>query len=71
MMAEAPITASEDFAHFLARVPGCFAFLGAGVDGPPLHNPRYDFNDAILLDGVRFFEAMVRRRLPVARAALG
>jgi hippurate hydrolase len=60
---EAPITASEDFAHFLARVPGCFAFLGAGVDGPPLHNPRYDFNDAILLDGVRFYEAIVRRRL--------
>jgi amidohydrolase len=67
-IAEAPITASEDFAHFLGRVPGCFAFLGAGVDGPPLHNPRYDFNDAILLDGVRFYEAIVRRRLRSANA---
>ena len=67
-IAEAPITASEDFAHFLGRVPGCFAFLGAGVDGPPLHNPCYDFNDAILLDGVRFYEAIVRRRLRSANA---
>ena len=62
-IAEAPITASEDFAHFLGRVPGCFAFLGAGVDGPPLHNPAYDFNDRVLLGGVRFYEAIVRRRL--------
>jgi hippurate hydrolase len=64
VFAEEPITASEDFAHFLAHAPGCFAFLGAGVDRPPLHNPRYDFNDAILIDGVRFFEAIIRRRLP-------
>lgn len=25
-----PMTASEDFAQFLARVPGCYAFLGNG-----------------------------------------
>jgi len=61
-MAPAPIAASEDFAHFLAHVPGCFGFLGAG-DCPALHNPAYDFNDAILIDGVRIFEAIVRRRL--------
>ena len=61
--AEAPVTASEDFARFLERAPGCFAFLGAG-EGPPLHNPAYDFNDALLMDGVRVFTALVRRRLP-------
>ena len=66
--AKAPITASEDFAQYLTRAPGCFAFLGAGLDRPPLHNPTYDFNDAILPDGVRFFEAIVRRRLPGAAA---
>ena len=65
-IADAPIAASEDFAHFLGRVPGCFAFLGAGVDCPSLHNPLYDFNDEILLDGVRFYEAIVRRRLQSA-----
>jgi hippurate hydrolase len=65
---EEPVTASEDFAHFLARVPGCFAFLGAGVDRPPLHNPHYDFNDAILTDGVLFYEAIARHRLLAAGA---
>ncbi len=58
-----PITASEDFAHFLSRVPGCFAFLGNGVDAPPLHNPRYDFDDANLEAGARFHVAIARRRL--------
>ena len=63
VIAEAPITASEDFARYLTQAPGCFAFLGAGEAGPPLHNPTYDFNDDILLDGVRVFAAIARRRL--------
>jgi hippurate hydrolase len=58
-----PITASEDFAHFLARVPGCFAFLGNGLDAPPLHSPRYDFDDANLEAGARVHAAIARRRL--------
>ena len=63
VIAEAPITASEDFARYLEHAPGCFAFLGAGEAGPPLHNPTYDFNDAILLDGARVFAGIARRRL--------
>jgi hippurate hydrolase len=62
-IAEKPITASEDFAHFLSRVPGCFAFIGNGLDAPPLHNPSYDFDDASLLAGARFHAALARRRL--------
>jgi len=58
-----PNTASEDFARFLEHVPGCFAFLGNGTDSRPLHNPGYDFNDAILLDGARFHAGIARRRL--------
>jgi hippurate hydrolase len=58
-----PFTASEDFARFLDRVPGCFAFLGNGVDAPPLHSPTYDFDDAVLVDGARFYVAIARRRL--------
>jgi hippurate hydrolase len=42
-----PRTASEDFAFFLEARPGAFVFIGNG-DGPALHSPRYDFNDAIL-----------------------
>jgi len=60
-VAEKPITASEDFAHFLSHLPGCFAFIGNGVDAPPLHNPSYDF--ANLLTGARFHAAIARRRL--------
>jgi hippurate hydrolase len=62
-VAEKPITASEDFAHLSNRVPGCFAFIGNGVDSPPLHNPGYDFDDANLLAGARFHAAIARRRL--------
>ncbi len=65
-VADRPITASEDFAHFLGRVPGCFAFIGNGVDAPPLHNPSYDFDDANLVVGARFHAAIARRRLAEA-----
>ncbi|MBF9235352.1 M20 aminoacylase family protein [Microvirga alba] len=58
-----PETASEDFARFLEHVPGCFAFIGNGEDSMPLHNPAFDFNDAALPFGARYFAAVVRRRL--------
>jgi hippurate hydrolase len=59
-----PITASEDFAQFLAHVPGCFLFIGNGEESAPLHNPSYDFNDAALLHGAQVHAAIARRRLP-------
>ena len=62
--ANAPITASEDFAQFLKHKPGCFAFIGNGEESAPLHNPTYDFNDAALSGGMRFHVAIVRHRLP-------
>lgn len=57
-----PFTGSEDFARFLAHVPGCFSFLGNGASAP-LHNPRYDFNDEGLIHGARLHAEIVRRRL--------
>jgi amidohydrolase len=63
-----PITASEDFARFLDLVPGCFAFLGNGRDTSPLHNPEYDFNDALLVDGARFHAEIARSRLPMSQS---
>lgn len=60
-----PVAASEDFARFLDHVPGCFVFLGNGVASEPLHNPCYDFNDAGLLAGARYYAAIARRRLPL------
>jgi len=61
--AAAPHTASEDFARFLAQVPGCFAFIGNGEASRPLHNPGYDFNDDALPDGTRFLVRIARDRL--------
>ena len=61
-MAREPMTASEDFAHFLNHAPGAFVFLGNG-DSAPLHNPRYDFCDDGLVHGVNFHVAIARRRL--------
>ncbi|WP_421988977.1 amidohydrolase [Roseococcus sp.] len=43
-------TGGEDFAAMLERVPGAMAWIGNGPAAPgrELHNPGYDFNDAIL-----------------------
>ncbi len=65
-VARAPMTGSEDFARFLAHVPGCFVFLGNGEESAPLHNPAYDFDDAALPFGVAYHVALVRRRLPAS-----
>ncbi len=59
-----PMTASEDFARFLAHVPGCFGFIGNGMGSAPLHSPAFDFNDAALLHGMQIHAAIVRDRLP-------
>jgi hippurate hydrolase len=59
-----PHTGSEDFARFLQQAPGCFAFIGNGEASAPLHNPGFDFNDAVLPHGVRYLVQLVRDRLP-------
>ncbi len=67
-----PIMASEDFGAFAQVVPGCFSFIGNGVDpghgGDPLHSPHYDFNDDVLDVGVRFYTEVARVALPVVSA---
>lgn len=45
------IMATEDFAWMLTEVPGCYFFLGNGegeFHGCSVHNPHYDFNDALI-----------------------
>ena len=65
----APMMISEDFGAFLQVVPGNFAFIGNGAEGEPgatpLHNARYDFNDAVLPIGARYLAEIVRTKLPV------
>ena len=65
----APMMISEDFGAFLKVVPGAFVFIANGATGAqggvPLHNSKYDFNDAILPIGARYFAEIVRQSLPV------
>jgi len=45
------LNGSEDFAWMLNTVPGCYLILGNGegeFGGCMVHNPGYDFNDAVL-----------------------
>ena len=63
-----PITASEDFAQFLADGPGNFGFIGNGEHSPPLHNPLFDFNDEVIPLGVQYFVELAKQRLPTSAA---
>ena len=54
-----PIMGGEDFAYFLQRIPGVFAFIGNGEDSASLHNAGFDFNDQALPIGVSYFIRMV------------
>jgi len=58
-----PVMGSEDFGVFLKVIPGNFLRLGCGVDAVPLHNPRFDFNDRLLVPGARYFATLARHRL--------
>jgi hippurate hydrolase len=60
-----PSTAGDDFAVFSGRVPGCYVWLGNGPaeDGALHHASRYDFNDAAIPTGVRFWTALVEQEL--------
>jgi len=60
---EAPkLMGSEDFGWMLQRCPGAYLFIGNG-EGPMVHNPAYDFNDAILPIGAAYWAALAQRWL--------
>lgn len=66
------LTGSEDFAFMLERVPGSYLLLGNGSgngDAPAcmVHNPGYDFNDAILPVGAAFWTLLTERFLTTAQ----
>ena len=73
LLRQEPSMPSEDFAFMLQARPGCYAFIGNGDgahrghghgDGPcMLHNPSYDFNDALLPTGAAYWAALARRWL--------
>jgi len=61
-----PVMTSEDFGYLLKARPGAYLLLGNGKDGIggcSLHNPAYDFNDAILCTGADFWVRLVETQL--------
>lgn len=55
-----PMKASEDFGLFGRAAPSAMFFLGAGENHPRLHNPDYDFPDALIGIGARVFMRAIR-----------
>lgn len=53
----APFNGSEDFAWFLRERPGCYLIIGNGEGEKScmIHDPRYDFNDDILMRGAGYW----------------
>ncbi|MEI7564482.1 MAG: M20 aminoacylase family protein [Polynucleobacter sp.] len=68
-----PTMGAEDFAFMVLEKPGCYVFLGNGDGdhravghgmGPcQLHNPSYDFNDALIPVGVSYWVKLAQRFL--------
>ena len=60
-----PSMGAEDFAYFLQQKPGAYVWLGngPGEGGCTLHNPHYDFNDALIPVGVSYWGRLVERLL--------
>jgi len=66
-----PHGGAEDFSFYLEKVPGCYLFIGNGGGGHreatyhgmgpcELHNPNYDFNDALLPVGSTYWVKLVQ-----------
>ncbi|MDO4572349.1 MAG: M20 family metallopeptidase [Clostridia bacterium] len=56
-----PVMAAEDFAFYQQEIPGLFLFLGVegGKNAQPLHNSRFDFDEALLLNGVEVYRRLL------------
>ncbi|WP_299884518.1 amidohydrolase [uncultured Ruegeria sp.] len=54
---------SEDFGQFGENAKTAMFWLGSGSDHPQLHNPDYDFPDALIPIGTGVFLAVIRRIL--------
>ena len=67
----APSMGAEDFAYMLREKAGCYVWLGNGDEtgsagAYPLHNPRYDFNDAAIPFGIAYWVSLVECALGAA-----
>lgn len=52
--AKNPSMGGEDFAYYLQKHPGAMFWLGMGKQSHGVHNPRFDFNDRAIRNGMIF-----------------
>ncbi len=62
-LSDEPQRFSEDFGQFGKSAKSAMFWLGAGRDHPQLHNPDYDFSDALIPVGTGVFLAAIRQVL--------
>ena len=77
VLAQEPTMGAEDFGFMLQARPGAYAFISNGDgahremghgEGPcTLHNPSYDFNDALLPLGATYWVRLAQRWLATPR----
>ncbi|MBK7473876.1 MAG: amidohydrolase [Betaproteobacteria bacterium] len=62
-----PRTAADDFAFYLEQRPGAFVMIGNGLDSDGkfhgVHTPKFDFNDEIIVPGVRYWVELALREM--------
>lgn len=61
--AVAPYLWSEDFGYYTGSYSGCLFGLGSGSTQAALHNPDYDFPDALIGTGVKMFQNIYKNLL--------
>lgn len=56
---------AEDFSFMLQQKPGAYIWIGNGTteESHNLHNPKYDFNDAIITTGLQYWIEIAHRVL--------
>lgn len=58
-----PMRGSEDFGLFGNKAKSAMFLFGSGENTPQLHNPDFDFPDALIEPGARIFKRVVRTLL--------
>ena len=59
-----PMMIAEDFSYYQQEVPGVFMMLGSRNENlgyvNPLHNSKFDFDNEILMDGIKIYDEICK-----------
>jgi amidohydrolase len=56
---DTPFSWGEDFGLYTQKYKGAMFCLGSGENHPALHNPDYDFPDALISNGIQLFTQLI------------